>query len=477
MTLTRGALRALTAGFWAVLAVIWVVAWLAPAIASDYLSGEYLVAARALATGHGLITANLPAPIAQTAFPPLFPALLALWSLVSRSAVWLKALPVVCSIVWFVLVWKLLRKMGAGAGAAGIIVFLTAASPGVIALGANLFAESLFALLLTAALVLLLDGRPALAGLAAGLGTLASAAGIPLIVACMITLVARRRLRDAILFTAPAILLVAPWFGWALAHGAHDAGSGINTWSAANIFTALEPGDKLIVVLRNFRMLFASPFTVLSGADNVVAAGVSALLVIACLIRRRRLLPDLFLLFYAVMLLCRVGPPERFIAPVLPLVLWILWRGLGNLRRQEAVMAGVLLLAIVPLWQDFRHLNGHEIGRWTDMEKLFAAVRAHTAPDSVLAANSAPLVYLETGRKCIRGFDPAPFDLYYSPRPWVLPPDQFSLALMENGVNYVALTPGDALHPPVGALERGGVLEPVPMEELPRGYEILRVVR
>jgi hypothetical protein len=207
-----------------------------------------------------------------------------------------------------------------------------------------------------------------------------------------------------------------------------------------------------------------------------VAAGVSALLVIVCLIRRRRLLPDLFLLLYAVMLLCRVGPPERFIAPVLPMVLWILWRGLGNLRR-EAVIAGVLLLAIVPLWQDLRHLNTRESERWADKEKLFAAVRAHTAPNAVLAANSAPLVWFETGRKCIRGFDPAPFDLYYSPRPWALPPDQFSLALMENGVNYVALTPGDALHPAVEALERGGVLEPVPIEELPRGYEILRVLR
>lgn len=477
MILTRSALRALTVAFCAVLAVIWGVAWLAPAIASDYASGEYLVAARSLAQGHGLAAANLPAPIAQTAFPPLFPAMLALWSLVSTSPAWLKLLPVLCSIVWFALAWKLLRQMGAGAAGASLLVFLSAASPGVIAPGANLSAQSLFALLLTAALVLLLAGRPALAGAAAGLATLASAAGIPLIVACMITLVARRRLRDAVLFTAPAILLVAPWFGWALAHGAHDAGSGIRDWSASNIFTALEPGDKLIVLLRNLRMLFASPFAVLSGVDNPVAAGVSALLFIGCLIGRRRLLPDFFLLLYAVMLLCRVGPPEPFIAPVLPLVLWILWRVAAVARRREAVLAGVLLLAIVPLWQDFKGLNTRESKRWTEMETLFAAVRTHTNPSAVLAASAAPLVYLETGRKCIRGFDPTPYDLFYSPRPWVLPPDQFSLALMENGVNYVALTPGDALHAAVGALERGGVLEPIPLEQLPRGYEILRVVR
>jgi hypothetical protein len=476
MILTRGVLRALAAALCAMVAVVWGVSWFAQTI-----NGEYLVAARALAEGQGYVVANLPTPVAQTGFPPLFPALLALWSLVSMSPLWLKALPIACSAAWLALTWKLLRRMGAGGAGALLIVFLTAAAPGVITRGTNLFADALFALLITASLIFLLDGQPAMAGAAAGLATLASAAGVALIVACMLTLVIRRRLRDAIVFTIPAILLVAPWFGWALAHGALDPGSGINLWSASNIFTALERGDKLLVVARNFQMLFASPFALLSGIRNPIATGVTAALILLCLIRRRQLLPDLFLLLYAVMLLCRIGPPERFVAPVLPLVLWIIWRVAASLRRQEAVAAGALLLAAVPVAQNFQRLRQGLAGDRGEMERLFAAIRTHTEPDAVLAAENAPLVYLETGRKCIRAVEPAPFDLYYSPRDFMtydLPPDQFSLALMRENVSYVAVTPADiAEREAIAALERGGILEPLPIEGLPGGYELLRVIR
>ena len=473
MILTRAALRALAAALCAIVAVVWGIAWFAPSA-----EAEYLVAARALAEGSGYVVANLPTPIAQTGFPPLFPALLALWSLISMASVWLKTLPIVCSIVWLVLTWKLLRKMGAGIPGAVLIVFLSAAAPGVITRGANLFADPLFALLLTASLIFLLDGRSALAGAAAGFATLASAAGIPLIAASMLTLVVRRRFRDAILFTAPAILLVAPWFGWALAHGAHDPGSGITQWSASNIITALEPGDKLIVLLRNFPMIFGSPFALVSGVRNPIATGVTALLIILCLVRKRHLVPDLFLLFYALMLLFRIGQPERFVAPVLPLVLWIIWRVAATVRWQEAVAAGALLLAAVPLVQDFQHWRQRRTDPWPGMESLFTAIRTHTEPDAVVAANDAPLIYLETGRKCVRSFDPAPFDLYYSPRAFVLAPDQLSLALRRNEVSYLALTPRDTSEDQaVAALERGGMLEPLLIQQLPRDYQVLRVIR
>src|SRR5579884_3192157 len=112
------------------------------------------------------------------------------------------------------------------------------------------------------------------------------------------------------------------------------------------------------------------------------------------------------------------------------------------------------------------------------MEGLFAAIRIQTEPDAVLAASDASRCYLETGRKCVRGFDPAPFDVYYSPRAFVLAPDQFLLGLMRNGVSYVALTPGDTAEDhAVAALERGGILEPLPIKGLSRGYELLRVIR
>lgn len=491
MILTRGAVRALGAAFCAALAVVWGVAWFAPGLGLRYEDGAYLVAARALATGHGLVTANLPVPIAQTKFPPLFPALLAAWSLVSLASAWLKALPVACSAAWLWVTWRLLRTMGASGGGAALIVALTAAAPRVIANGANLFAEPLFALLVSACLMFLLDGSPALAGVCAGLATLTRLEGIPLVVACVITLVARRRFRDAVLFTAPAIIVIAPWFGWALAHGARDPGSGIDAYSGSNIFTALEPGDKLIVLLRNVQLLFQSPFAALSGIETPVAAGITAVLLAICVIRRRHLLPDLFVLLYALMLIVWTRPPERPIAPLLPLVLWMIWRVAAGAPRREPIAALVVLLAIVPLWQDFRRLpdtrrageftvNSPPKENWSDMRRFFAAIERNTAPDAILVADLDPLFYFETGRKCIRGFEPGGYDLYYSPRPFVLPPDQLSLAMMERGASYLALTPGDViengapLHAAAEALERGGVLEYVPLPDVPRGYELLR---
>jgi len=156
----------------------------------------------------------------------------------------------------------------------------------------------------------------------------------------------------------------------------------------------------------------------------------------------------------------------------------MMWRVAMALRRQEAVLAGILLLAAVPVVQDFRHIRNARASSWHDMEGLFDAIRTHTEPDAVLAASDAPLVYLQTGRKCVRGFDPPPFELYYSPRAFVLAPDQLMLALRANAVSYLALTPDDiAEDEAVAALERGGILEPLPIEALPRGYQILRVIR
>ncbi len=60
-----------------------------------------------------------------------------------------------------------------------------AASPTVVFLATNLMSEPLFALLSMWCLVLLLDEKPALAGVLAGLATLTRSAGVALIAACI----------------------------------------------------------------------------------------------------------------------------------------------------------------------------------------------------------------------------------------------------------------------------------------------------
>jgi hypothetical protein len=424
--------------------------------------------------GHGYRIESLPEPVSETGFPPLFPALLALFTLVSQQTQWLKLLPIASTVGWLILTRKLLLKMGASPSGALLLTGMTAASPAIVLLSTNLMAESLFALLVTAALLMLLEERPFLAGLFAGLATLTRIAGVPLIVACILILVARRRLRGAATFAAVATVMIAPWFGWSLAHPG-------NTYLSSNIFTSLAASEKLMVLGHNFVSLLASPFALVTGYTNTFTISTTVVIVIGSFIVRRQVLPDLFVVLYCMALLCWVWPPERFVAPILPLLLWIAWRAFRKVEPREAVAAVVLIAALVPLFTDATRKSSAP--DQAEMQKLFALIRANTDPASVLLANQDALVYLNTGRKTIRGFVPSGFDLYYAVRQSAITPDKLSNAIRDSHVSYVVLTPdadfaeSPAFHESVSALERGGVVEPVDLPGESHDYRLLRVTR
>ena len=296
MTLNRGAQRAMIAVFFCVVAVVYAVAWFLPAIGLDHEAAGYLVTAGAMATGHGYTIDSLPTPIPQTNFPPLFPALLALFTLVSRQTQWLKLLPLVCTAGWLVLTRKLLLKMGASRNGAMLLVGLTAAAPTVVFLSTNLLPVSLFGLLATAALLALLEERALLAGFFVGLATLTHTAGVALIVACILTLVVRRRFSGALILAAVAMAVSAPWFGWSIAHVTHDGNQA--AYAASNILTGLAANEKLIVLSRNLLSLLAGPISLLTGLSNVFSVIGTIVILIWSFFLRRQLVPDLFVLFY-----------------------------------------------------------------------------------------------------------------------------------------------------------------------------------
>lgn len=485
MTLHRGSQRAIIAVFFAVLAVFHAIAWLAPAVGLNHDDAAYLVTAKAIAAGHGYTIDSLPHPVPQIKYPPLFPALLALFVLVSQQAQWLKLLPLLCTAGWLALTYRLLLKMGATKNGSLLLVFLTGASPMVVFLATNLLSETLFALLLTAALLMLLEDRAVLAGALAGLATLTRAAGVPLIIACILTLVIRRRFRSAILFTAVAMVIVAPWFGWSLANGPHDA-------YAMNILTALPANEKLIVLTRNFLMVLQSPALLLTGLNNLYAVMATILAMALCLYFRRNLLPDLFVGLYCFMLLLVVWPPARFVAPILPLVLWMIWRVVSRMKIQEALAAAVLIIAGAGLWADIVRFpstlsdGSFSAGmkapvNWGEMQKLFGYIRTGTPQTSVVLSDADSLLYLNTGRKTVRGFEPDDFGLFYAMREAGVTPDQISKAIVRDQVDYVVVTPerdfaeSPSFHAAVRALERGGVLQPVAIPGIAAEYRVLRV--
>jgi hypothetical protein len=491
MNLTRGARRAVIAIVCAAVAAIYAFAWLTPAIGLYHDDAVYLETAKSLAAGHGYIIESLPAAIPQTKYPPLWPAVLALFVLVSQNTLWLKLAPLLCTAGWLAVAYRLLKKMGATRIGAFALVMITAASPLTVFLTAHLLSEPLFALLLTASLLALLHDRPLAAGAFAGLTILTRTAGAPLAVAAVLVLVAYQRFRSAALFTGATLVFAAPWTGWSLAQGSAHPYYGSASYSATSILTSLHASEKLHVFASNIIYLFEAPFSLLTGTETIYAALITLGLLIWALVRRRQLIPDLFVALYCAMLLTWAGPPQRFLVPVFPLVLWLIWRGFQNIKRQELLAACLLIALGAPLVVDFMRIpDARRYGEfpgsalapndWSRMQLLFAWLRNNTPPEAVVMANLDPVFYLNTGRKAVRGFVPDGYKLYYSSSQPVTTPDQLASEIIHNGVAYVALTPdrdfaeAPAFHKAVEALERGGMLEPVDVPGAGPDYRLLR---
>jgi hypothetical protein len=447
------------------LVVLYGIAWSAPAVGLAYGDGTALVEA----VTHRIETN-----------PPLFPALLGLFALVSRQAQWLKVLPLLCTLFWLALTRRLLLKMGASTKCAWMLVLITAASPTVLYLGTGLFAEPLFALLVTASMLALLDERPLAAGLCAGLATITLTAGATLIVACLVTLAAHRRFRSATIFTITAMVFAAPWLGWWLAHGGVPAAK-------------LHLSEIVMLLGNNSMWLAAAPFVLMSGIAFLYPGLLTAVALLIVLVRRRLFVPDLFFGLYCLALLWRTEPPLHGFAIVLPMFLWILWRVARTGRFAAITRVTAMMLMVPAFWFGAWRVApvvtlgavAAETGapdNWHEMEKLFGFIRANTPANAVLMADLDPVFYLNTGRKTVRGFEPDSYRSYYASAGSLVTPDRLAASLLQDHVSYVVLTPDRNLpesasfHNAVAALERGGLLEPVDVPGAAGEYRLMRVI-
>jgi hypothetical protein len=490
MTWSVGAQRATIAAYLAFIAVLYGIAWFLPAAALDHDAALNLVTAKAIAAGHGYVVNSVPTPVAETSRPPLFSAVLALFTLISSNAQWLKLAALASTAGWLALTYRLLLRMGASKNGALVTAGLAAASPMVLFLGTNLLPESLFALLATGALLALLDERAFLAGILAGLATLTQTAGVALIAACVITLLARRRFQGGATLALTSTVIAAPWFGWSLAHLTHDLPPGVR--SASSIFTGLAASEKAIVLGHNLWDVLAAPISLLTGYSSASTIALTAVVLGWCFIVRRQTVPDLFLLLYSLVLVCRVAPPERSLAPVLPFVFWIVWRALRTVGSRPALAAIAVIVAIAPLGPDVvRIARARAAGNlssaatppdnWYELDRQFAFLRSAASVEDVVISDNDAAFFLNTGRKAVRGFTIAPYELSYAPQPVLVTPDQLSRAIIELHASYLSLAPDRGLrespsfHESVEALERGGVIEPVTVPGAGRDYRLFRV--
>jgi hypothetical protein len=445
----------------------------APATGIFHDDGIYVVTARALAEGQGYRIISLPDSPPQTKYPILFPWLLSLvWRLAPSfpdNLLFLRAVPLASTVVWLWLSWRLLLACGAPRATATAVVALTAASPWVVFLGTALLSETLFAALFTGSLLLLTRVREesapivrvcALAGLLAGACFLTRTAGIALIAGGFAWLLVNRDRVAALAFGAAAATLVIPWTVWVLSNTGVDADSYYSaaSYGSWNVVSHYAWPEKLAVVAINAMRWILAPLA-LWGIDVPLWQAIPVVFLAAFVCRgmwRTRTHPVTWCVTaYMAIVMVWVWPPVRFIAPMLPL---LLWHVSVALRRLPVAPVAVVVTALIAtssaaLFHAVAHahtkgvmwLRAESAEDWHRYSTLFEWIRRETPADAVLTGNLDPTYFLYTGRKAVRAFVADPYLLFYSAKRMSPGPlgsvSHFRRHLLATGADYCVWSP------------------------------------
>lgn len=341
----------------------------------------YLIGARALSLGrYCLLTSPGCPPL--TMINPAWPALLApLAWFTERPGPFQAASALVLALVPLAL-WAWLRRR-AGEAEALLAAGLFASSPLVLSQAGVVMSEAPFTLALLAMVAAAEAGRALPAGLAAAALLLTRTAGVSALPALAIFL---RPWRPRALL--PPVLAFGAWSFWSYARI-----RSVDKFSMFSFTYGEDPFAKLLsVALSNARFYLASwggCFTPPRLAETPLAAGIGGLLAAAALLgvvralRRRPAEPAALALAGTVLMLGAWGwQYERYLIPLLPLLLWSLLEGLG--RRAKPALAVLLVLQL--LTQTLPRLG--RPGPWAEPElkKTYAWLAARPGPDLLVSA-------------------------------------------------------------------------------------------
>lgn len=429
----------------------------------------YVVTAKALAEGEGYHLISLPGAPAQTKYPPLYPALLALvwraWPDFPANLLALQGLSLLCGCAALALFYLFAVRFGycrrGKALAAGL---LCATSVPYLFFASLTLSEMTFALLVTAALWWLEAAlrRPAsrpgadfLGGLLLALPFLCRSAGLLFVLVGLLLLWQKgQRWRWT---AAGAFLAVLPWLLWstgAWRSWSRDPVEGYYT-DYLGWWLSFGPPALVRVITANFWWVVAGiSSTGLDGLAQPLKAsapgwvwflafvpfGLLALAALLADVRRGRILPTC-LTAYLVLIIVWPWAPHRFLIPVLPFLVVYLLRGLtwvgrfpGLRRLCPALGWGLLglgLAANLAGWAGQvrirvqEHTPNAELppptgdtgeGRhsWECDERLFAWLREHSESDDLIAAGADPMIALYTGRLAYYPIVCPPLMLFYN---------------------------------------------------------------
>lgn len=398
----------------------------------------YVILARALATGQGFRYLNVPGLPAGTHFPPGYPALLALVSLVSpafpANVVVFKALNALFLAVAAVCIARLLRRrLGLGAGWSLTAGVMTAVSVPLLILGSMVLSELCFLALVLALLPALerLVDSPArtidvlLLGAAIGVCALVRTHGVVLLPAVVLALSARRRWRDAMLVSAATIATLLPWQLWVARHGGTLPAPMLgmyDSYAAWWLRGVRDMGPSMITAtvaktVPETTVMLSVLFSPVKGgvAHAVTLASIALLAAAACATSWRKLpVTLLFLGGYLAIVVVWPFQTARFVWAVWPLLLALVVIGASAaasrrdwaLPLRAAIVAAFVWVACGYAAYETRAVKGKwwsSIARANTarMAPLVRWIIGNTAPGEVVASEYEGAVYLYANRQAL----------------------------------------------------------------------------
>ena len=302
----------------------------------------YWVSAKSLAEGRGYRILSLPGEPYQTKYPPLWPlALAAIWKMEPRFPDNLKygmALAWLMLPAFMAVAWRWFRAAGFRRPARVGMCAAMALSPAVVFFSTSLLSDLAFsALLLGAICAISGTRRREWMGLPAGcLGAaayLVRTAALPLLIAGPLWLALRKRYYAAALFFFTMFPAVAGWSLWTRGHLRHATDIVSLYYVDYMGYRSLCMGwrDLPVVIWKNFDGLFhgTTGFFMCGLRDSPPGMYLSRLLAVGAiagvvrLARRRGMTPYHWFAagYTAILLVWHFPPDERFLLPILPLLL------------------------------------------------------------------------------------------------------------------------------------------------------------
>lgn len=402
--------------------------------------GVFFVTAKSVAAGSYRIE-SLPEQPSQTKFPPLYPLYLSLiWRINPNFPA---NLGVATLAGWMVLLcclglsWRLYGANGFSETRKWLVLALLAANPYLILFGTRMFSEVFFTCWVIATFLALAAGgveMALLAGLLAGCAYLSRTAGIALLISVPAVLLWRREMRRAAAFAVGMLPAVIGWSLWTRSHIPASPDQTLLYYTDYVRYQFLNVGfDNLAIVLwKNIdQILYGMGSLVLPKVVSFlpvkILTQVIAIAMIAGTLRmaRRRIMVHYAafgLVSLAMLLVWHFPPNERFVLPLLPLLVAGLIEELDHLRKMLAasfrhrdvsqrVAGGIFAAAAVAIFGSAAVLQGyvtfvflHEsaqqnAAKLAAVRPAYAWILANAPPSAGVLSYDDPALYLYTGHR------------------------------------------------------------------------------